>query len=189
MQVARRRCAKAADEGDFMWTGIRGETRRAQGRGRDNALRVALSCDDDSWAGRAGHFGRCVQGEMDGCQWTDQFSLVGRAYGSSRPVALTTRGVMARLMRARGVAGAADAALRVAGLRRRLPNAVRAMLVRRVNEPAEVWLNAQYVEVVPADFIDPDAGWILAGVQRCRSDVTENVSYIPEARGTTLPRG
>ena len=41
-------------------------------------------------------------------------------------------------------------------------SAVRAMLVGGVEETAEIRLNAQGVEVVPAGFVDPDAGWISA---------------------------
>src|SRR5262249_42545694 len=43
-------------------------------------------------------------------------------------------------------------------------SAVRAMLIRRVNEPAEMRLNPQNVEVVSAHFINPGGGGILAGI-------------------------
>ena len=44
-------------------------------------------------------------------------------------------------------------------------SAVRAMLIGGVEETAEIRLNAQYVEVVPAHFIEPGAGGIFAGVE------------------------
>src|SRR5271157_220839 len=43
--------------------------------------------------------------------------------------------------------------------------AVRAVLIRRVNEPAKIRPNAQGVEVVAADDIEPDAGWIFARIE------------------------
>jgi len=46
-------------------------------------------------------------------------------------------------------------------------SAVRAMLIGRVNESAKIRPNAQYVEVVPADSIEPNAGWIFSRVQPC----------------------
>src|SRR5579864_3668840 len=50
-------------------------------------------------------------------------------------------------------------------------SAVRAMLIGAVEEAAQIRLNAQYVEVVPAPFHQPDMGWIVAGVQSCVTDV------------------
>ena len=48
---------------------------------------------------------------------------------------------------------------------------IRAMLVGGLEETSQMRPNAQYVEVVPAHFIDKDAGWIFAGVQPGLSDI------------------
>ncbi len=48
--------------------------------------------------------------------------------------------------------------------------AVGAMLIGAVEETTKIRLNAQYVEVVPAHFVDPRAGWIFARVQPCLID-------------------
>src|SRR2546421_9552106 len=50
-------------------------------------------------------------------------------------------------------------------------SAVRAMLIGAVEEMANIRLNLQCVEVVPAHYIDPGARWIFASVQPCQSDV------------------
>src|SRR5271170_7945382 len=50
-------------------------------------------------------------------------------------------------------------------------SAVGSVLVGAVKEAAEIRLNAQFVEVVPARFIAPDRGWILARIQRHLRDV------------------
>ena len=49
-------------------------------------------------------------------------------------------------------------------------SAVRAMLIRGVEETAKIRLNAQYVEIVSADVIEPSAGRIVARVERRRPD-------------------
>src|SRR6266566_4138950 len=46
------------------------------------------------------------------------------------------------------------------------------MLIGGVEDAAKVRLNAQYVEVVAAHFIEPDSGWIFAGVQPRLTAVT-----------------
>src|SRR5262249_27234439 len=46
-------------------------------------------------------------------------------------------------------------------------SAVRAMLIGSVEKTAEVGLNAQSVEEVPAHLVQPGAGLISAGVQSC----------------------
>ena len=43
--------------------------------------------------------------------------------------------------------------------------AVRAMLVRGLEETAKIRLHAQHVEEIPAGFVQPGAGGILAGIQ------------------------
>src|SRR5439155_3514333 len=50
-------------------------------------------------------------------------------------------------------------------------SAVRAMLVGGAEEMAEIWLNAQNVEVVPAHEVDPGAGRIFSCVEARLSDV------------------
>src|ERR1700722_15200135 len=50
-------------------------------------------------------------------------------------------------------------------------SAVWTVFIRSVEEAAEKWLQAQYVEVVPARENDPDSGWIFASVQPYLSGV------------------
>jgi len=49
-------------------------------------------------------------------------------------------------------------------------SAVGATLIGRLNEPAQIRLNAQCVEVIPAHSIEIDAGWILASVEAALQD-------------------
>ena len=49
---------------------------------------------------------------------------------------------------------------------------VGAMLIGGVEDAAKLRLNAQYVEVVAAHFIEPGARWIFARVQSCLTAVT-----------------
>ena len=46
-------------------------------------------------------------------------------------------------------------------------SAVGAMLIGGVEETAKIRLNAQCVEVVPAGFIEPRAGWMIPRIQTC----------------------
>src|SRR5579863_5504623 len=57
--------------------------------------------------------------------------------------------------------------------------AVWAMLIGIVEKSAKVRLDAQYVEVVSADLVFPNIGWIFARIQPCLRDGPR--SYIVEA--------
>src|SRR5262245_59836690 len=44
-------------------------------------------------------------------------------------------------------------------------SAVRTVFIGTVEETTDVRLNAQDIEIITAYFIDPEAGWVFAGIQ------------------------